>query len=343
MKAFLKKLFLKFILPILLVMILTILWDPFKVFFHYDDYYKDTRIAGNREFVCFRLFERNTNKENLRNFIIGNSRSQAYKTDIWAKYLNVNKSTCFHYDGSGMSVYRVANSLDYLCKNTKNINHVLIVIDIYSFSEISNPEAHLFTQSPAISKESNLAFYSKFIKANLDPVFLFYNSIFHLTGGTYFKFMKYHITSSDVTNKSDNNTGDIFYPQDIEISKDSMAYYKKQFDAKVFFDRPENEVESQSVINGDQKIILQKISKLVKNYKINCKIVISPLYNQRKMNQSDLFYLKNNFGYNNVHDFSGKNTLTQSPMNYYEDSHYKPYIANSIMKTIYVDSNYLKK
>jgi hypothetical protein len=53
------------------------------------------------------------------------------------------------------------------------------------------------------------------------------------------------------------------------------------------------------------------------------------------MNVNDLRYLTNLFGKENVYDFSGINEYTESIYNYYENSHYRPYVADEIMKKLY--------
>ena len=71
--------------------------------------------------------------------------------------------------------------------------------------------------------------------------------------------------------------------------------------------------------------------------KTNYRIIISPLYNQIKLNNQDLDYLKQLFGKDNVFDFSGINKFTKDYNNYYESSHYRPHIAREIMQLIYHD------
>lgn len=64
-------------------------------------------------------------------------------------------------------------------------------------------------------------------------------------------------------------------------------------------------------------------------------IVISPLYNQIKMNTSDVTMLKQIFGEQRVYDFSGVNRFTADYTHYYERSHYRPHIAKAVLDSIY--------
>ena len=83
--------------------------------------------------------------------------------------------------------------------------------------------------------------------------------------------------------------------------------------------------------------MLYKIKSLIDESKTNCKIIISPLYNQIKFNPEDLIILQNIFGTNNVYDFSGINEYTNNTLNYYENSHYRPILCDQILSIIYKD------
>jgi hypothetical protein len=89
------------------------------------------------------------------------------------------------------------------------------------------------------------------------------------------------------------------------------------------------------VILKKQKKILMDIKSIIYNYDCNLKIVISPLYNQKKLNPNDIKFIERLFNPNNVYDFSGKNKFTEDYTNYYETSHYRPIVADEIMKIVY--------
>ncbi|MCX6296671.1 MAG: hypothetical protein NTX97_11510, partial [Bacteroidetes bacterium] len=74
---------------------------------------------------------------------------------------------------------------------------------------------------------------------------------------------------------------------------------------------------------------------ILKSHNTQYKIVISPLYNQEKLDPGDLNYLVNLFGGENVFDFSGINFITNDFHNYYETSHYRPFVCDYILNIIY--------
>ena len=187
------------IIPIIIFVFILIYWDPFKVFFLYRDYYTNNSITCNREDICFKLLNKRDN--NISNFIVGSSRSQAFKTVFWSKKINQNPKNCFHYDGSGMGIYRATKAIQYIDKKTNKIDNLLLIIDTDFFMENSNkngqfiPEGHLYIQHPAVSGESKLSYYWTFLKASFDPQFIFFNLLNRATG-KYCDFMGNHILKS---------------------------------------------------------------------------------------------------------------------------------------------------
>jgi hypothetical protein len=117
------------------------------------------------------------------------------------------------------------------------------------------------------------------------------------------------------------------------LAADSAAYYV--YKKEVFFDRPAKQEVSEAVIKEKQTEMLKEIKAIFDKDKTRFKIVISPLYDQKKINPDDVKSLTNIFGDNVVYDYSGQNDITATRANYYESSHYKPYIAHRILTDIY--------
>ena len=338
MKLFFKRIFLSFILPTFIVLTSVVFWDPFKVFFSYNDYYTNNPITGNREDICVKLLNKAPN--NFSNFIIGSSRSQVYKTSYWSNLINQPQNTTFHYDGSDFGLYRTTNSIKYLSKKYK-IKNVLLIVDADFFDETTNNPGHLFIQPPVISKESKYAYYFTFIKASLDIKFIGYNLIYNITGN-YYDFMGHHLRKSKKSHTFNNATGDVWYAYDQDIKSDSVSYYANLISKGVFYERKKIE-QSKPLIGEAQVKLLHEINHVISKNNINLKLVISPLYDQIAFNDGDKQFLKKIFGNKNVYDFSGKNDFTEDISNYYESSHYKPYIANKIMDSIYTKSSKLNQ
>jgi hypothetical protein len=65
------------------------------------------------------------------------------------------------------------------------------------------------------------------------------------------------------------------------------------------------------------------------------RIVLSPMYDQKKLNAKDMNTLYEVFGKDRIYDFSGINDITQDMYNYFETAHYRPSIAYRIMDSVY--------
>jgi hypothetical protein len=85
----------------------------------------------------------------------------------------------------------------------------------------------------------------------------------------------------------------------------------------------------------NQKAMLSNIKSIANKHHTQLKVVISPLYDQKKLNTDDLKFLQQVFGNSNVFDFSGINSITNDYRNYYENSHYRPSVTKEILKVVY--------
>ena len=313
-----------------------IVWDPFKVFLYHEDYCKNTYVYVNREDMCMKLFERLSDHKKLNSFIIGSSRSQAFKVKDWKNILiqsGKGDIRGFHFDGSKLGLFRSMNVLKFLDKNTDTIKNLLWILDVNGLSEESNPDAPLFSEPPQISGGSYLDYYFEFVNASLYPMFILSSLDFNLNH-KFKPYMKKYI--SRFTYSSDNWDADIYWGDDKEIIRDSIGYYKNRIQSKVFYTRPTHIKEGQKRILGIQLQMLTQIQELCIKNKTNLKIVICPLYDQVPFNSEDKRILMQMFGNENVFDYSGKNNFTESISNFYEASHFRPRVAHQIMKEVYL-------
>jgi hypothetical protein len=331
----LKKKLLHLFSPLLIFLIVLIIWDPFYVFFNYDEYY-DNRITKNREWVALNQLK----KRNFEptNFIIGSSRSQAFKVESWYKYLGVDKFRCFHYDGIGMGLFRATNGIKYLEKQNK-IDEVFLVTDYDFFSEIANPKELLKTQPPEVSNQDYIRFYSNYVRASAQFSFILANILYYLSGEYYPFLMDGLIESANIYHIPTNETGDVKYHHlDSLINADSVNYYTSLNNTRQsfgFYLRPKQQQTHLRVIKDQQLKMLREIKDVISRNNAKIKIIISPLYDQKKLHFEDIKSLQNIFGLDNIFDFSGINEFTENGGNYYENSHYRPHVAEQIFELLY--------
>jgi hypothetical protein len=263
-------------------------------------------------------------------FVLGSSRTLAFRPSSWRKYLS-DKDKPFMFDASGESIYGIYTKLKYLDSKNVAIKNALIVIcrDV-TFSHAENHKGHLFIKHPATSKENNLVFHMEFVKAFLNPQLLF-NYLAYKSLGSFRPFMKGYIEDRKITFDTITNEMRII-DQEAEIIQNPAAYYAKR--NKLFYQRMDEKTDSIKRINDKHLFMLKEIKRILIKNKTNYKVVLSPLYEQIKFNPSDYLLLKSEFG-DNLYDFSGKNSFTETKMNYYETSHYRPSVGDSIFNIIY--------
>ena len=117
-----------------------------------------------------------------------------------------------------------------------------------------------------------------------------------------------------------------------EISK---GIYYDAAHMKAFEDKQEPGTYSSEKLDIEEIECLREIKDLFDKHKTSYKIVISPLYDQIKLNRSVYNTLCSIFGKDHIYDFSGVNKWNKDFHNYYEDSHYRPIVSAEIMDIIY--------
>lgn len=306
--------------------------DPFKIYRRYSSFYDASIVDLNREYVCLQLFTNNSKRIKYNSFIFGSSRSLAYTIPEWKKHLD-SSSNGFHFDATGEGIYGIFNKLNYLKNNKIKIKNALIIIDYGTLITTENRKGHLSVSPYQLTGEGKFSFYKEFLWAtsnfNFIEEYLRYVLFdkYDFNNQYIFPKLKDKIKSNDVT-------GDICFESENQILHDSNGYYSKKIREGVFYNRNVI-VNNEKPISNEEKIVLKKISKVLKSERTNYKIVVSPLYDQKVLGKERKDLLISVFGKENVFDFSGKNKFTNSIYNYYESSHYRPKVANEIMDIVY--------
>lgn len=339
MKQFIKKLlnFSFFLtIPFLALLCLYIILDPFKVLKSYDSFY-DINSSGwvgiNKDFVSTTTFIRNSEKIDYNSFIFGNSRSIFYQIVDWKKHLD-SDSKCYHFDASGEALWALNKKIEFIDKQGNNLNNILLILDYETIIQDKPKEGHLFIISPPLVNNSNLFdFHKTFYFTFLNPKFLYAYLDFKLSGKVK-PYMRKSNLLGDRPRNYDITTNEIRFDYFEKLIEEDKYYTTERL--SVFYDRDTltQNYSSQSIFEG-QKKIFKNIQSILKKHNSKIRVIISPLYNQQKINENDLIYLRSIFGHNNVFDFSGINEYTNNYINYYESSHYRPHIARKLMEIAY--------
>ena len=336
MKKFVKQLFYFSTIGILYAIIVFIIHctDPYKIYNSHNNFYDNAIVDLNREHVCLELFKNNNKKQKYNSFIFGSSRSLAYIVPEWKKHLN-NKVVGFHFDATGEGIYGIYNKLLFLQSKKSAIKNVLIVLDYNTLTTIKNRKGHLSISPPELSRESLFLYYKEYIFATANFNFIS-EYIKHKYLNLSIKKPQYIVQKTKFSNEYDDITGDVYFGTEKKIKQNELKYYSKLQREGAFYTRlvSSNAIKEEPISDEENKLLFL-IHRILVQEKTNYRIVISPLYNQKKLSSERVQLLIAIFGKSNVHNFSGKNELTESIHNFYETSHYRPHVANKIMDSIY--------
>lgn len=324
------------LVPALLLGLLYALLDPFKVIGSCDNFYPDNekaRVGLNRDYVSTATLIHNSKDIQYDSFIFGNSRSLFYQIDDWKSFLDTD-AKCFHFDASGESLWAIHKKVQYLDKKGYDIRNALLVLDYATLMQDTQKEGHLSVISPQLVGYSNLIqFHTTFLLAFLDPKFLFAYSDY-LMSGTVKSYMKksYLLSDTPLSYNLMNNEMRFDYFEEMILED---RYFTPERMASFYIRDNSSQPCYERAIMKNQKQMLIDIANICKRHNTKMKVVISPLYDQYKLDTNDLAFLISIFGSDNVHDFSGVNDITNDYLNYYENSHYRPHVARYILNTIY--------
>ena len=316
------------LMPFLMLCAYFLIEDPMKIIYNTDDP-TSSGVLMNDRLQQARHLENNPKKYN--SYILGSSRSKAFKTKNWNSHLN--SPSTYHLGVNDETLFGLERKLNFLDSTGADIHNVLILLDHRLISLVKNHKAHIFREYHGLTNETAPAFYQRFFTAFLDLNFISRYWDYKQTG---------NVSGSDnylwdPGFKFDEKTGDIFYARmDQAITSDSAKFYSDNLSE--FHDR-ESKV-SDKLINEEALTLLRRIQNLLKKNKTSFKIIITPNYDQIVMHPSDVNYLTHLFGKTNVFNYSGVNEITKEIGNYYEYKHFKPYIANQLMNRVYTHDSY---
>lgn len=340
MTAFIKQLT-KFTLVLLLFFgVFTLSYwyfDPFKVLHRCDTFYHSNQpnhVTLNNDYVAIETFLMNHPTYNYNSFIIGNSRSRFYEIKTWRKYIQSDK--CFHFDASSESLFGISKKMDFLHEQRVDIRHALIILDYSTLAQTRNSKGYLFIKHPLLSGQNKYNFQLDFFRIYGSFTFLSAFADFKISGNMkeYMKISGLETTPMEYDVKCNEMRLTTFENM---IKNDAATYYNAKRMTRF---QPRDTVQqfSPKVIGIEQIALLNKIKNIFSHHATHYKIVISPLFDQIKLHPKDIQCLKTIFGETQVYDFSGINAITSDYHNYYENSHYRPLVADSIMAIVYADT-----
>lgn len=264
-------------------------------------------------------------------FILGSSRSKAFKTYDWKNY-NLQTKSPFHLGVNDETLFGLYSKLDFLSSQGIENPEILILLDHRLLSLDRDHSAHIFREYWKFTDETLTQYYQRFVVAFLNPEFIS-------------RYLSYQLGNYQPSEHDEyfwdpgfcyvKESGDIDYCRmDSLIASDSAGYYN-EYRSGTFYDRSYAEsYQPKPVISESGLEILSNIKDLVLEMNANCKVVLTPNYDQVPLHQNDVQSLEEIFEME-ILNLSGSNEITSEVGNFYEERHFKPYVARQIMNELY--------
>jgi hypothetical protein len=331
MKHFLNKLGL-FYLPIIALAVIAFL------FYIKTDVYAD--FGKEKEFYWKYNFQQlsdiSTKKllvsdKNYNSFIFGSSRS----CSVYGCYLQtqIPSSKFFHYANWNEPIGGIMVKLKYLDKEGYDLKNVVVYIDTdYTFdgeAKASLMDHYLLLDEPRFLYyyKHLISFFTNFnlekakiLMGNGEKVDSFVNSKLDINTNDF-----NHVCSAEEIRKYEYVQSNDEYRHTMDSLKKSGFMYK----------RPKNQQYKSPQLSEDEEIMIKQIAALLEKHRSKYYVILTPLYDQQKLNRKDFNILKKHFK-NNLYDFSGKNKYTEDYYNYPDRTHFQNYISKQIIDSVVV-------
>lgn len=320
--------------PFLLLLTVYFITDPFEVLYHYDSYYNSNNPfeeSTNRGLLALTNWLNRSPGHAYNSYILGNSRAMYYEVGTWSKHIHEDARACYHMDAYTESLFAIERKLNFLHERKAPIKNALIILDATMLPRATAQPGFLFGTDYRLSGESYLHSQATFAAAFFKAGFIFRFLQYSLLGLVKKDVAKdagvWPFTYDPVTNEVRRT-----YYEEL-IRTDSAAYYQPR---RGYFIRQDTTAHTDApVIGPAQEKLFASMMKILRADSTNYRIIISPGYDQVRLNPEDVRILRQYFGAQNVYDFSGVNAFTADQHNFYDDVHYRPQVAAAIMEKIY--------
>ena len=331
MKRYLIRILLFLGLPILVLLAVYYITDPFKTLRPFSlQYFDDT----NRDYLSTELFLRNDSVYHYNSFIFGSSRCCGFNTYHWKHYLPEG-SRQFMFQAWGETLTGIEEKIDYIDNNGNNIDNALVLFDIPgTFAKEQLPQSVVKIKHYKFSGQSKLAYQSLLFYQFSQKPSKWISSVIQYSNPIMKTFPVDSISNDWGTN---SKLIDIYrQPQKDSLSNctvKSKAVFLKQIEHKT----DDNIQVSNPLITEDFYKQLMHIKNVFDKHHTDYRIVVSPAYcyTHPSINPEDWAILQNIFGKDKVFNYSGKNDMTTDCYNFSDPNHFGSSVGWQIIEDIY--------
>ncbi len=324
MKRFVVTIILSLGIPVLLLIILFCVTDPYRTIHKFDpaNAYDDAR-----EYVSTELFLRNNPIQHYNAFVFANSRAAAITTYLWRSLIG-DDARPFLFQAWSEDVEGIQQKVDFVDRMGNDLDYVLLLVDQSTFPTKISRKGLLFLRHPLLSGQSWIGFEADVFKNYIQKPSQWIQSC------------KSFIKGEKIPLSCDTLTNDVFdYYADIwddDLQPDSLnacsPIVRESFieEARHLDDR--NIRTSRPLITAQYEAYLRHIKSVFDTHQTQYKILIMPayIYKNKLFNNQDLALLNDIFGSENVYNYMQKNELT-TDYNYYFDPAHPGLLAGSII------------
>lgn len=330
MKRFLLTILTFIVVPLILLAGIYLWTDPFRCIHSFDINDVD---ATNREYLSTELFLRNNLTYHYNSFIFSSSRGGGINTYQWKQYLPEG-SQPFLFQAWGESLTGIELKLNYLNEQHVPIDNALILFDITSSFDAENqlPHKALAMKHYLFTGHSKFEYivmqYANFIQKPS----LWIGSIRNKIEG-----MHDACVSDTITN--DWNALNRFNYSELP-PQDSLKFCTNMT-RRTFFAALEH---SNYVVKVSEPLITPQYEKQLKHIRsildanhTDYHIILTPApcYTNLSVNPIDLNILQQIFDTERVHDYTGKNEITEDYNNFSDPGHFGLRVGYLIIEDIY--------
>lgn len=309
------------LLPVLLLVGLYVVKDPFHVLRSYDgnapaptDSVQLTVNTGYVSTEAFRFFEPS---RHFDSFIFGSSLSGYYRVKDWATHLPQDASP-FHFNASRETLQGILNKLEYLDRCGVTVKHALIVMEDEMLKRRPLDSDVLYVQHPLTAPNvSWWEFHQLYFNAFRHPELVAY-TLWPSTATTRFVLDKGYATT-DIPDRIEPINEGFYRWADSVIAVNPDAFFSPEHLAR--WDQPMRKMPFLDKITPDVLGLLTAIAGVMNRLGTDYQIIIPPHYAWEAISSNDLYTLEKIFGMERVHDYSHDAIMGSDLRFYYDDGH----------------------
>ena len=309
------------LLPVLLMVAIYIIRDPFHVIKPYNGSINNTadtvQLTVNTGYFSTEAFKYFEPTRHYDSFIMGSSLSGYYRIQDWVRHLPDSVSA-FHFNASRETLIGIRNKLNYLVASGSTIKHVLIVMEDEMLKRQPIDQDVLFVQHPqTASNVSWWEFHQLYFNAFRHPELAAY-TIWPNATTTRLALEKGYATT-DIPDRIEELNEGYYGWADSIIDCNPEAFFTPEHIAR--YAQPMRLMPCPDKITPAVETLLNDIATILRNQGTDYQIIIPPHYAWEPISSHDLYMLELIFGQQRVHDYSHDPELGTDLHYYYDDGH----------------------